>query len=138
VSHCVRAAAGAIAGDWLLIHATADGTSLAIFRGEDLVFFRHRGADGDDHLVEMTHQTAMYYQDRLGGRGFSRVIVGGTPASALGADGWRQIQARLGVAAEVVDPARALTSFGQLSWSPGTIELAVPALGVALSLRTDA
>jgi Tfp pilus assembly PilM family ATPase len=136
VSHCVRASAGSIPGDWLLIHATTDSTSLAIFRGDALVFFRHRGADGDGHLVEMAHQTAMYYQDRLGGRGFSRVIVGGTPAAALHAEGWREIQTRLGVAAEVVDPNRALTSFGQSPWSPGTLETAVPALGVALSLRT--
>lgn len=138
VSHCVRASTGTIPGDWLLIHATTDSTSLAIFRGEHMVFFRHRGADGDGHLVDMAHQTAMYYQDRLGGLGFSRVIVGGTPAAALGADGWRQIQSRMGVAAEVVDPARALTSFGQSSWPPGTMEAAVPALGVALALCADA
>ena len=135
VAHCARAAAGDIPGDWLLIHATADGTSLAIFRGDDLVFYRHRGADGDGHLVEMAHQTAMYYQDRLGGRGFARVMVAGTPAAALHAEGWREIQTRLGVTAEVVDPGRALMSFGQASWSPGTMEAAIPALGVALAMR---
>ena len=137
VSHCVRAAAGEIEGDWLLIHTTDDGTSLAIYRGGSLVFFRHRGADGDGHLIEMAHQTAMYYQDRLGGRGFSRVIVGGTPSAALSAGGWRDIQARLGVAAEVVDPARALAPSGKTSWSASTMEAAVPALGVALALRAD-
>jgi len=135
VAHCVRAAAGTISGDWLLIHATADSASLAIFRSEALVFFRHRGGDGDSHLLEMAHQTAMYYQDRLGGRGFARVLVGGTPAAALQSEGWREIQARLGVPAEAVDPAPALTAFGTTPWSSGTMEAVVPALGLALSLR---
>lgn len=134
-AHCARAVPGAPTGDWLLIQATAETTSLAIFRGDAPVFFRHRGADGEHDLMEMAHQTAMYYQDRLGGRGFQRVFVGGLPAAALRTDGWRQIEAQLGVPPEAIDPARALTSFGSASWSSGTMEAVVPALGIALSLR---
>jgi Tfp pilus assembly PilM family ATPase len=138
VSHCVCASGGAPAGDWLLIHAMADGASLAIFRGNDMVFFRHRGADGEGHLRDLVHQTAMYYQDRLGGSGFARVVVGGAPEGALSTPPWRDIQTRLGVAAETIDPGRAVAPVQSAPWSPGTMEAAVPALGVALSLRTDA
>ncbi|MCX6552333.1 MAG: pilus assembly protein PilM [Acidobacteria bacterium] len=138
VSECVRAMGPEPTGDWLLIHATADSAALAIFRGDDLVFFRHRGADGDAHLGELAHQTAMYYQDRLGGRGFSRVVVGGATPEALASATWRDIQARLGVTAEAIDPERGITVRARAPWSPDTMEAATPALGLALSLRSEA
>jgi type IV pilus assembly protein PilM len=134
LSQCAFAASGDLTGDWLLIHARADGATLAIFRGEHLVFFRHRGADGDGHLGELVHQTAMYYQDRLGGRGFSRVLAGGTPASGLTSPAWLDIQARLGVRAETVDPGPGVTVTSRAPWTPDTMELAAPALGLVLSL----
>ena len=102
-----------------------------------MVFFRHRGADGDGHLGELVHQTAMYYQDRLGGSGFARVVVGGAPDGALDTVMWRDIQTRLGVTAELVGPGASVASIASAPWSPGTMEAAIPALGVALSLRAD-
>jgi type IV pilus assembly protein PilM len=63
------------AGDWLLVHVTVDYSTLAIMRGDRLVFYRNRLADAEGHLADLVHQTAMYYEDRLGGTGFSRVIV---------------------------------------------------------------
>jgi len=137
LSQCAFAASGDLTGDWLLIHARADGATLAIFRGEYLVFFRHRGADGDGQLGELVHQTAMYYQDRLGGRGFSRVLAGGTPASGLTGPVWLDIQARLGVRAEAVDPGPGVTVTSRAPWTPDTMELAAPALGLVLSLCGD-
>jgi hypothetical protein len=134
LSQCALATSGDLSGDWLLIHARADGATLAIFRGEHLVFFRHRGEDGDGHLGELVHQTAMYYQDRLGGRGFSRVLAGGTPASGLTSPVWLDIQARLGVRAEAVDPGPGVTVASRAPWTPDTMEMAAPALGLALSL----
>ena len=54
-----------------------DYTSIAIMRGGDVIFFRN-SAEGDERRVaDLVHQTTMYYQDRLGGKGFSRVLVGG-------------------------------------------------------------
>ena len=137
LAQCALAASGDLTGDWLLIHARADGATLAIFRGEYLVFFRHRGADGDGQLGELVHQTAMYYQDRLGGRGFSRVLAGGTPASGLTGPVWLDIQARLGVRAEAVDPGPGVTVTSRAPWTPDTMELAAPALGLVLSLCGD-
>lgn len=65
-------------GDWLLLHVTADDGTLAVVRGTDLVFFRHRTAATDEDLTDLVHQTAMYHEDRLGGGGFARVILAGS------------------------------------------------------------
>jgi hypothetical protein len=64
-------------GDWLLVHATATYTTLVVLRGSDVIFFRHREHDGDGTLTDVVHQTAMYYEDRLKGTGFSRVVLAG-------------------------------------------------------------
>ena len=43
----------------------------------DLIFFRNRPEDDEESLTDVVHQTAMYYQDRLAGQGFARVLLGG-------------------------------------------------------------
>ena len=78
------AAAGPAAGDWLLVHVGHDYVTLAVVRGNDLVFFRNRTLGGESDLTDLVHQTAMYHEDRLGGGGFSRVVV--TGASMAGAE----------------------------------------------------
>lgn len=131
LAQCALRTTGGLAGDWLLIHASADGATIAIFRGRHPVFFRRRGADGDAHLGELVHQTAMYYQDRLGGGGFGRVVVGGTTPEALTGSVWTGIQARLGVGAEVVMPGvGAAVDRSHLDALP-------PAFGLAASLRSE-
>ena len=77
------AAAGTSGGDWLLVHVGADYVTLAVVRGGDLVFFRNRalGAEGD--LTDLVHQTAMYHEDRLGGGGFSRVVLAGASMAGV-------------------------------------------------------
>ncbi len=42
VVNALLAATGPAAGDWLLVHVAAEDATLAIVRGSDLVFFRHR------------------------------------------------------------------------------------------------
>ena len=59
--------AGAEAADWLLVHVAPDSISIAVLRGGDLVLFRNRPSDGEGNLADFVHQTAMYYEDRLGG-----------------------------------------------------------------------
>ena len=73
-----------VAGDWLLIDIAADFATLAVVRGEDVIFYRNRAAADENELAELVHQTAMYHEDRLGGGGFARVILAG--ASVLGLD----------------------------------------------------
>src|SRR5581483_5762029 len=97
--------------DWLLVHVTPEDATMAILRGADLVFFRNRSGDGDVSLADMVHQTAMYYEDRLSGAGFSRVLLAGAglPAvqGASDADYLRQaLQQRLSARIDQVDPRR--------------------------------
>jgi len=63
--------------DWLLVNVAADYATIAILRGRHLIFFRNRTNETDGTLTDLVHQTAMYYEDRLGGAGFSRVILAG-------------------------------------------------------------
>jgi len=132
LAQCALRTTAGLTGDWLLIHGAADGATIAIYRGRNPVFFRRRGADGDGHLGELVHQTAMYYQDRLGGLGFGRVLAGGTAASGLTSDAWMGIQARLGVRAEMVAPGGGAPIDAHLA------DAIPPAFGLAASLRAEA
>ncbi len=69
------------AGDWLLVHSAAGYSSVAILRGEHLVCFRNRPTDGADDLLDLVHQTVMYYEDRLQGDGIEAVRVAGRGGS---------------------------------------------------------
>ena len=73
----VLATASAPGGDWLLVHATPAYTTLAVLRGGDLIFFRNREEESEGTLADIVHQTAMYYEDRLKGAGFTRVLLAG-------------------------------------------------------------
>jgi Tfp pilus assembly PilM family ATPase len=96
-------------GDWLAVHMRPGYTSIAIARGEDLIFFRNR-ADGDDEsLTDLVHQTAMYYQDRLAGQGFSRVLLGGSGRVPGAVDiARRGLEERLGGNVDALGPSDVL------------------------------
>jgi type IV pilus assembly protein PilM len=134
LAQCALAAGLAPSGDWLLVHDASEGASIAIFRGRHLVFFRNRGASGDGQLAEVVHQTAMYYQDRLGGRGFGRVFVGGIQETALSAPVWNGIQERLGVRAEMVTPGTGVMPDARRPGEAGGASALAPAVGAVLSL----
>lgn len=98
-------ASGAVPGDWLLVHLAPDYGTLAVIRDGEVIFFRNRAAGGEGELADLVHQTAMYHEDRLGGGGFSRVILAG--ASSLGPD-WVDhfrmlLHERIGVPVEPID-----------------------------------
>ena len=63
--------------DWVLLHVAAGYHTLAIIRGQDLIFFRNRAADDGDEgaLTDLVHQSVMYYQDRLEGGGIHRTVL---------------------------------------------------------------
>ena len=99
-----------LTGDWLLIHVTRRRyAAIAICRGHHPVFFRRRGADGDGQLGELVHQTAMYYQDRLGGAGSARVVAGRRRLARIG-DGrfGGASKRRVGVPVESMNPTEAV------------------------------
>jgi Tfp pilus assembly PilM family ATPase len=132
-----RAAGGATTGDWLLVHVAADSVTLAVVRGDDLVFFRNRAVGAEGDLADLVHQTAMYHEDRLGGGGFSRVVLAG--ASMAGTDQAerlrRAIEERLGSRVELLDVRTAAAMRDRISASPGLLDaLAAPA-GILLRER---
>jgi Tfp pilus assembly PilM family ATPase len=115
-------------GDWLLIHVDADAATLAILRGEHVVFFRHRGADGEGHLAELVHQTAMYYQDRLGGHGFARALLAGALPDDKQGVTKRAFETRLGVPVEHIDPTGAVPLADRVGPSRELVDALTPAL----------
>ncbi len=111
VMNAVMSAGAASPGDWLVVSLAAEATTLAIMRGHDLMFYRHRAAVDQEPLSVLVHQTAMYHEDRLGGTRFARVWLCGSSFMQDGAEeARREIADRLEVPAEAVDirPAAAL------------------------------
>jgi len=143
VINAVLAGSAAPAADWLLINVAPDYASIAILRGPHLIFFRSRGADTDATLADLVHQTAMYYEDRLGGAGFARVLLSG--ASSAGARQAADVEKlRLGLAerlatgVETVDPRAAATLTDRISAAPALLDTLAPLVGVLLRGREAA
>jgi type IV pilus assembly protein PilM len=120
-------------GDWLLVHLASGYSTLAVVRGGGIVFFRNRASDGDESLVNLVHQTTMYYEDRLGGTGFERVLVADTDGDP-GLLPTRELEERLRLRLEPVDPRRA-APFSEGGGSPSGQALSALASPVALVLR---
>ena len=143
--NAVLAAGREVVGDWLLVHLTPDYGSIVILRGQDLIFFRNRAEGSDESLPDLVHQTAMYYEDRLAGGGFARVVVagvgadGGPTASATSTlEGMRrQIEAKLGVKTETVDPQR-VARFSDRIAADATLAITIaPLLGALAGAGAD-
>ena len=91
-------------GDWLLVHCESSHTTIAIVRGDALVFYRNGQTDGDTELANFVHQSAMYYEDRLGGGGFQRIVVVGATGDGASFDALRNsVEARTGLSVEHID-----------------------------------
>ena len=65
------------AGGWLVMHIAGNCSSASIIQDGNLVFFRNKHIDSEAGLRDLVHQTAMYYEDRLKGNDFSRVVLAG-------------------------------------------------------------
>ena len=85
VINSILASTTAPSGDWLLVHVTDTYLTLAVMRDSALLFFRNRGEE-EGTLADLIHQTAMYYEDRLNGAGFARVLIAGAARLPGGAD----------------------------------------------------
>ena len=121
--------------DWLLVHITPEDATMAILRGDALVFFRNRITDGEASLADLVHQTAMYYEDRLSGAGFGRVVLagGGSPATqgAQDADYMRQaLEQRLGLNVDAVDPRTAATLMDRITANGELLDALAPLVGL--------
>ena len=126
-------------GDWLVVHMQPEYTTLAILRGEDVIFYRSRPEGDNDSLADLVHQTAMYYQDRLSGQGFQRVLLGGTgrlPGSLHAAN--RSLEERLGATVEPIDPTRIAALRDRITVSPDLMDLLAPLVGMLVRTRREA
>jgi len=124
-------------GDWLLVNVAPAYVSLAILRGPTLIFFRNRVAETDGTLADLVHQTAMYYEDRLSGAGFARVLLAG--ASGEGARHLgevelvrRSLEDRLAATVDTVDPRAAVTLTDRISAGPAFLDTLAPLAGILL------
>jgi type IV pilus assembly protein PilM len=119
--------------DWLLVHVSQEDATMAILRGQDLVFFRNRTAEGEAGLADMVHQTAMYYEDRLSGAGFRRVILAGAGSPESGHDAdylRRELEQRLGTKVDPVDPRSAATLMDRIAVNTELLDALAPLVGL--------
>lgn len=139
VINAVVAAGAAPPGDWLLVSLAPEATTLAIMRGHQLMFHRHRLAVDDEPLSSLVHQTAMYHEDRLGGSEFARVwLCGGTFVGASAERARDEISDRLGVSAEVVDVRPGAQLRDRMHASVDVLDLLAAPVGLLLRDRKAA
>lgn len=144
VVNAVLAGPPAGAGDWLLVNVAADSSSMVILRGADPIFFRSRGADADGTLADLVHQTTMYYQDRLQGQGFARVLLCGAAAATGGRQAGdvdrmrRSLEQRLSRAVETVDPRHAANLGDRIGAGQALLDALAPVVGAVLRGRAAA
>jgi type IV pilus assembly protein PilM len=126
------------ASDWLVVHLRPTYTTLAIMRGEHVIYFRSRPEDDDDSLGDLVHQTAMYYEDRLAGQGFARVLLGGSGQAPGAVDAARRsLEERLSVTVEPIDPSRAAAVADRISVTADLMDVLAPLVGMLLRTRHD-
>lgn len=128
--------ASAMPMDWVLVHIGADSSTVAIVRGAQVLFFRNRPADAGGHLNDLVHQSAMYYEDRLGGPGFSRVFVAARDVPEAQADElpdlYRGLEERTGDRVETLDLRGAAGIAHGISPSPELLSALAAPVGVVL------
>lgn len=137
VINAVLAGANAPGADWLLVHVAADSASIAIVRGPHVIFFRNRAADTDGSLADLVHQSAMYYEDRLEGAGFTRVILAGSASGDADAVR-RSLEERLTVRVETIDPRDAASLSDRIAAAPPLLDALAPLVGLLLRDRREA
>ena len=136
VINSILASTSAPGGDWLLVHVTSGYMTLAVIRENALLFFRNRGEEDEGTLADLIHQTAMYYEDRLHGGGFTRVLIAGAARLPGGAESLRRgLVERLGVGVEAVDPRTAALLQDRIAASPELLDVLAPLVGMLLRER---
>jgi type IV pilus assembly protein PilM len=138
VINAVLASPAAPPGDWLLVNVAADYASISIIRGANLMFFRNRAADTDGTLADLVHQTAMYYEDRLKGAGFARVVVSGAGAREDIDQVRRSLEERLAMRVDTVDPRSTAPLTDRITAGATLLDTLAPLVGLLLRDREAA
>jgi Tfp pilus assembly PilM family ATPase len=136
VVNAVLAGAQAPLADWLLVNVAADSASIAILRGSHIIFFRNRTADADGSLADLVHQSAMYYEDRLQGAGFSRVVLAGASTADFD-QARRSLEERLTTRVDTIDPRQAATLADRIVAGPPLLDALAPLVGLLLRDRPE-
>jgi type IV pilus assembly protein PilM len=130
-------AGASIEGDWLLVNIAVDYATLALVRGGEVIFFRNRAAAGEGDLADLVHQTAMYHEDRLGGGGFTRIVLAGV--SVMGGEEAERLRRtlgeRIGAAVDLIDFRTAADLRDRIAASPELLDQLAPAVGILLRER---
>jgi Tfp pilus assembly PilM family ATPase len=125
-------------GDWLVVHMRPEYTSIAIMRGDAMIFFRNRPEGDDELLADLVHQTTMYYQDRLAGTGFSRVLIGGSTSTPGGVEAARRsLEERLETGVELIDPTSRVGLADRITAGPELMDVLAPLAGMLLRTRHE-
>ncbi len=132
VVNAVLAGGRSVAGDWLLVHAATTYVSLAVLRDGHLIFYRTRSEESEGSVADLVHQTAMYYEDRLQGRQFARVLLAGGSTAASAEQLRRELSERLSLDVAAVDPFRAAAPPGGSAMSPALADALAPGIGILL------
>ena len=121
-------------GDWMLINVAIDYASIVILRGEHPIFFRSRSDSTEGSLADLVHQTTMYYEDRLQGTGFGRVVISGVAeAASQPADVdqvRRTLESRLRVEVEVADIRDVAILSDRIAAAPPLLDVLAPLVGL--------
>lgn len=126
-------------GDWLLVRVTDTYVSLAVMRDRALLFFRNRTEEAEETLADLIHQTAMYYEDRLHGSGFARVLLtGGARLPGGAATVRRGLEERLRLGVEPVDPRVAADLVDRIGAPAELLDALAPLVGILLRERKAA
>jgi len=123
--------------DWMLVNVSADSSSIAIVRGEHIIFFRNRAADAEGTLADLVHQSAMYYEDRLSGGGFTRIVLAGAGGGDLD-EARRELEQRLQLAVTPIDPRSAARLTDRIAAAPSLLDMLAPLVGLLLRDRDEA
>ena len=133
------AAREAPVGDWLVVHMRPDYSSIVVLRGEDVILFRNRPEGDEEPLPDFVHQTSMYYQDRLSGQGFARVLIGGNGRAPGAVDhARRSLEERLGVPVETIDPTTVATLSDRISVTTDVMDVLAPLAGMLVRTHREA
>ena len=97
-------------------------------------------ADTEGTLADLVHQTGMYYEDRLKGAGFERVILAGAGAAPLEhgpeiEEARRSLEDRLRTTVEPVDPRAAAALTDRITAAPALLDALTPLVGLLLRDR---
>jgi len=92
-------------GDWFFVRVDSRDVTLVLGRGPAVTFHRHRADEAEGSVADLIHQTAMFYEDRFKGNGFSRVWLAAAPGLTAADEVQRDLQGRYGNVVQL-SPAR--------------------------------